>query len=433
MRFSRLFQLVSAVESVFTPWALNLWLRFFLPKREPAYKPMANSLLYVAASSLPYHVSGYTVRTQSLLKSMQDAGLSVFVQTRPGYPWDRPDGLVEAVSQTTDLARITYQHARKPTRYRSVFAYAFQGSSVIADVARERRAAVVHTASNYANALPALFAARRLGVPFHYEMRGLWELTRASRQPGFEHSAGYRLGLALEVLVARHADRVYVISDALGAFVQQQWGLDAHKISLLPNCINPDAILPATAADVEPMTIGYAGSLIDYEGLDTLLDALALLHQHGKAVQLLIVGDGESRAELEVQMHSLGLAHAVQFFGRRSPEEAKDTLRRCALVCIPRKPYAVCKIVPPLKLVEALALGKAVVVPNLPVFRDELGEAAPAFFFQAGDAYDLSRVIADALEDIPALHAMGQRARHYAIHHRNWSRFVVPLAHTLKD
>ena len=432
MRFNRLFRLVSIVENIISPRALRLWLRFLPPRRVAVYKPLQSSLLYVAASSLPYHISGYTVRTQSLLKAMQASGLSIMVQTRPGYPWDRPDGLVEAFRETTDLAEITYQHARKPTRYRPILAFTLQGAAVIADTARKHRAAVVHAASNYANALPALFAARRLGVPFHYEMRGLWELTRASRQPSFAHSAGYRLGMALEALVARHADRVYVISHALGVFAQKQWGLDAGKIKLLPNCIDPDAIMPASATEVEPMTIGYAGSLISYEGLDTLLDALALLHQQGKAVQLRIVGDGEARAGLEAQMHALGLAHAVQFFGRQSPEGAKDTLRSCALVCIPRKPYAVCKIVPPLKLIEALALGKTVVVPDLPVFRDELGEETPALFFQAGDAQDLAYVIFNALEDMTALHALGRQARNYAIHHRNWSRIVAPLVHTVE-
>ena len=430
MRFKRLLQFAHVVENMVTPRALRLLLRQFPHAPEPEYEPKKKSLLYVAASSLPHHISGYTVRTQSLLTAMQDAGLSVSVQTRPGYPWDRPDGLVNTESDKTDVEGIAYYHAYKPTRYRPIFAFALQGASVIADKAQEQRVAVVHAASNYANALPALFAARRLGVPFHYEMRGLWELTRASRQLGFEQSAGYRLGLALEGLLARHADRVYVISAALGEFAQEHWGLSPRKIRLLPNCIDPKAIVPVHADDiVEPMTIGYAGSLIGYEGLDTLLDALALLHQQGRLVRLRIVGDGEARFDLEDQMRSLGLTHAVQFLGRLPPEEARATLGCCALVCIPRKPYSVCKIVPPLKLVEALALGKAVVVPDLPVFRGELGEDAPALFFRSGDALDLAQVIATGLDDRALLYTLGQRARHYAVNHRNWSRFVASFVH----
>ncbi len=424
MSFSRLLKIVYVVENLVAPRALGLWLRFFVPKRAPAYQPLGNSVLYVAASSLPYHISGYTVRTQSLLKAIQAAGLSITVQTRPGYPWDRADGLVKANNNKSQIEGITYQSARKPTRYRPIVAYTLQGAAVIAAAAKEQRAAVVHAASNYANALPALFAARRLGVPFHYEMRGLWELSRASKQKNFENSAGFRLGLTLEGFVARNADRLYVISDTLGLYAQQHWGVDPKKIYLLPNCIDPDTVQPCNAYDMEPGTIGYAGSLIGYEGLDTLLDALALLNKQGKRFKLLIVGDGEERPKLEAQMYALGLEASVKFLGRVQPDKAKALLSSCALVVIPRKPYAVCKIVPPLKLVEALALGKALVVPDLQVFRDELGQDAPAFFFESGDAKDLARVIDKALADMPAILAVGQRARQYAVNHRNWGRFV---------
>jgi glycosyltransferase involved in cell wall biosynthesis len=140
------------------------------------------------------------------------------------------------------------------------------------------------------------------------------------------------------------------------------------------------------------------------------------------------VGDGKERPKLEAQMYVLGLEALVKFLGRVQPDKTKAILSSCALVAIPRKPYAVCKIVPPLKLVEALALGKAVVVPNLQVFRDELGQDAPAFFFESGDAKDLARVIDEALADMPAIRTLGERARQYAVNHRNWRRFVSLFA-----
>ncbi|MFP3361273.1 glycosyltransferase, partial [Planococcus sp. SIMBA_143] len=65
-------------------------------------------------------------------------------------------------------------------------------------------------ASNYLSALPALIAARRLGVPFVYEMRGFWEVSAASVRPGWEQSDQYRLDRRYEDLVAREADRVVV-------------------------------------------------------------------------------------------------------------------------------------------------------------------------------------------------------------------------------
>jgi glycosyltransferase involved in cell wall biosynthesis len=81
--------------------------------------------------------------------------------------------------------------------------------------------------------------------------------------------------------------------------------------------------------------------------------------------------------------------------------------------------------VPPIKLVEALALAKPVVVPDLPVFRDELGEEPAGFFFKAGDPNDLARVIGRALADPKALAELGARARAYVLKRRQWREYVA--------
>lgn len=76
-------------------------------------------------------------------------------------------------------------------------------------------------------------------------MRGLWELTRISRQPDFEGLQAYRQRLQLEGLVARSADRLFVISQQLGRYAQDHWNVAAGRMALLPNCVDPDRIVPA--------------------------------------------------------------------------------------------------------------------------------------------------------------------------------------------
>lgn len=392
--------------------------------RAPTYAPLPGSLLYVAASALPYHTSGYTTRTHEVACALRDLEPNVHVMTRPGYPWDRKDSISDAQSLETWIGDVRYQHAKGPANNRPVLQYALQAAKVVAEEAARHRVAVIHAASNHVNALPALLAARQLGIPFQYEMRGLWELTRISRQPAYEGSQAYKQGLQLEVLVACHADRLFVISEQLGNYVQSNWGVDPARIALLPNCIDPARIMPAEAAQAEPNTIGYAGSLIGYEGLDTLIEAVARLKARGVEVRVRIVGHGEAERDLKALAEALGVMDWVQFLGRLSPDEARAVIRQSALVCLPRKPYEVCRIVPPIKLVEAMAMAKPVIVPDLPVFRDELGNSGSGWFFRAGDAQDLARVIEQALEDEAALAVAGQKARLHAVTQRNWRDHV---------
>lgn len=393
--------------------------------RQMAYEPDPSSMLYVAASSLPYHTSGYTTRTHEVICALRSAGANVHAMTRPGYPWDRKDRQKDADGEETFVSDVRYLHAASPSKNRSVLQYALQAASVIADMATCGRVSVIHAASNHVNALPALIAARRLGVPFQYEMRGLWELTRISRMSHYEGSQGFIQGLQLERLVAIHADKLFVISDRLGRYVREHWGVDAGRMALLPNCIDPDRFASTDAQSVDLDTIGYAGSLIGYEGLDTLIDAVAVLAKAGNSVTVRIIGDGEARQQLERQVRDLGLSERVFFLGKMSPDAARERLRRCALVCIPRKPFKVCEIVPPIKLVEAMAMGKPVIVPDLPVFRDEMGTNPAGWFFNAGDASHLARVIAAALADRDTLAALGERAKHYATTQRCWRDFVT--------
>lgn len=384
-----------------------------------------DSMLYVAASALPYHTSGYTTRTHEVVRALAAAGGRVHPLTRPGYPGDRVDRLTDVAGSETQVSEVRYLHASAPFNNRPVLMYALQAAPVIARVAMQHRASVIHAASNHVNALPALLAARQLGIPFQYEMRGLWELTRISRMPEYEGRQGFVQGLQLEGLVARHADKLFVISAQLGRFARDRWGIAGERMHLLPNCVDPERFAPSAPEEIDADTIGYAGSLIGYEGLDTLIDAVGRLSGQGRAVRVEIVGEGEARPALEAQVQRLGLSEQIRFLGRTSPEQARRALGRCALVCIPRKPFKVCEIVPPIKLVEALAMGKPVIVPDLPVFRDEMGPSPAGWFFKAGDAVDLARVIDAALSDRGTLAVFGDQAREYAATQRRWREFVM--------
>lgn len=389
------------------------------------YVPDPNSMLYVAASALPYHVSGYTTRTHEVVRALGMAGAKVHPMTRPGYPADRQDRLCDATASETNVGDVRYQHASAPANNRPVLFYAAQAAQSVANLARQHKVAVIHAASNHVNALPALLAARALGIPFQYEMRGLWELTRISHMPKFETGQGFKQGLQLEGLVARHADRLFVISEQLGRYAQNRWDVSAERMFLLPNCVTPDRFAVTDHSAIEACSIGYAGSLIGYEGLDTLIEAVHLLAQQRVWVKVTIIGDGEARQALEAQVLQLGLTDRIAFLGKMPPDAARAALGACALVCIPRKPFKVCEIVPPIKMVEAMAMGKPVIVPDLPVFRDELGENPTGWFFRAGDSSDLALAIEKAFSDQGALQEMGLQARAYAVAQRSWEKFVI--------
>ena len=424
------------------------------------FAPEKHNFLYVAASCLPYHISGYTSRTQEILKALreQNSQLNLFVLTRTGYPWDRRDSLeIPPMDQTfNEFDGIRYDHIRTPANSKLTALYAEQASLEIEKYIVQHKISCVHAASNHVNALPALIAAKRLGIPFQYEIRGLWELTRISRMPEFEQSHNFKLGLDLEDFVAKHADRVFVISEQMSRYIQKNWHLSPEKIYLLPNCVSREMTEFRTdekhnaekksdnSFPYKTFTIGYAGSLIVYEGLQTLIKAVDILvHHRHLDIHLTIIGDGEYRQSLEQLSDSLNLDSNISFLGRLSPADARSKQDECDLICIPREPFEVCRIVPPIKLVEAMALGKCVVIPDLPVFKDETGvdfkvdsnpgspsieelsqNGSGCIFFHSGDENSLAEVLFAHMQNPKDLDARRVQAREYVLRYRLWNMFI---------
>ncbi len=401
-------------------------------REHPAHEPQPDVLLYVAAMALPYHSSGYATRTQSLALALQAAGIQVTVLTRPGYPWDRKDSNALPTGSETLVDGVRYLHFRRPSREMPLEDYVRAAAEVVKATARRLRAARIHAASNHLNALPALVAARELGLPFTFEMRGLWELTRASGVPGYAGSERYELNMALERHCALHADEVSVISQEVGRQARA-WGVDAERVTLLPNCV--DAVASADAAPVArnagSLQLAYAGSVLAYEGLELLVAALARLRAEGLDLRLTVAGDGAAFAALQDTVRAAALGDAVRLLGRVTPAEAAALLASCDAVALPRLPMPVCEAVPPIKLVEAMALGKPVVVPDLAAFRDEVEDGVSGLLFRAGDVDSLAAALRRLAADPALATRLGEAARTRVNQARTWKGFAQAIADSL--
>jgi glycosyltransferase involved in cell wall biosynthesis len=78
-----------------------------------------------------------------------------------------------------------------------------------------------------------------------------------------------------------------------------------------------------------------AVALCEKKGLDTLVDACALLRDRGVAFGLRIFGDGPERAALEARAAAHGLAELVHFGGGVPQEEIAREMRACHAFVLP--------------------------------------------------------------------------------------------------
>ncbi|GIS44783.1 MAG: hypothetical protein Ct9H90mP16_18530 [Candidatus Poseidoniales archaeon] len=83
------------------------------------------------------------------------------------------------------------------------------------------------------NGHAANLVAQELGIPSVYEVRGLWEITRASRQPNWYGSEQYKFVENMEAKAAKDATAVICITQALADEMIRR-GVDQKR---LPLCI----------------------------------------------------------------------------------------------------------------------------------------------------------------------------------------------------
>ena len=261
------------------------------PRKSRETSPKALSIAYVASSALPFQMAGYTVRTQSLLRALLEHDVHVRCYTRPGYPWDRRDVTLPDDGVLENIVHDNVQYNFSPVDgiMMDPENYLNRMGRVLEQRISADMPTLVHAASNHMNAIPALLAARRLGVPFIYEMRGLWELTAASRKPHWENTERFQLAHSLELLVAREADLVFTITQGLASEIVQG-GIPSEKVKLLPNSVDSEYFKPIVkdpklaeglGLDSTDFVLVYVGSLTDYEGLDDLIEAVGLLRVRG--------------------------------------------------------------------------------------------------------------------------------------------------------
>jgi PEP-CTERM/exosortase A-associated glycosyltransferase len=386
-------------------------------------------VLHLLNNSLPHIVAGYTVRTHRIAQAQRAVGLDPLMVTKAGFPVLQ--GVFDA-APSDDVDGIVYHRMPAEGLARRGPAALIQANvERLAPIVERYRPAVLHPTSPYENPRAALAIGTATGIPVVYEVRGFLEETWRSRHG--EAAAGserYLMTREIEGWCMRSADRVVTLGAAMKADIVAR-GADPEHVWVIPNAVDPDDFVPRPAdpglrVDLgfssTDVVLGYVSSLVRYEGVTHLLDAIAHLRTRHRGVRGLIVGDGAERPALEHQAATLGLSDAVVFTGRVPINEVQRYYMQIDVFVVPRTNDQVSRTVTPLKPLEAMALERAVVTSDVPALREIIQPGETGLVFTAEDAGDLAAVVEPLLDDRPARDRLGKAAREWVIAERTWRR-----------
>ncbi|HEY9679228.1 MAG TPA: glycosyltransferase [Drouetiella sp.] len=218
----------------------------------------------------------------------------------------------------------------------------------------------------------------------------------------------------IEPLLETFLDRLDMIIVTAPALIEHTPVLYKRKdkCRVIPLGINEELFLTdATAAGAsetgdEP-TVLYVGRLVYYKGVDVLIRAMKNVNG-----QLLLVGEGPLRSELEALASELNISERVKFLGRISDQELANAYKKSSLFVLPSTLSTECF---GLVQVEAMLSGRPVINTNLPTgvpwvsLHNETGMTVPP-----NDVEALSTAINSLLSDSKLRIKLGQQARQRA-------------------
>ncbi|WP_368999753.1 glycosyltransferase [Pseudophaeobacter sp. C1-32P7] len=415
---------------------------------KPVIDPVPGRLLYVLNYSLPQVSNGYATRGQGMALGMQECGIDVICLSRPGFPLDLKP--TKKFTPSDNVDGVTYLHDPEPILLgtSNMSTYVSGAADVIEERIRELRPQAVMAASNFNNALPALIAARRMGIPFWYEVRGFWEITRLSKEPEIEWTFNYQLQRAFENLVACHSDRVFTLTQPMREELVER-GVEEDRIALVPNSCDPsrfsarpyDTALARRLGIPEGVpVIGYIGSFAPYEGLENLARACAQLRKDGHEFRLLLVG-GETGADSSKGPVTLGIERIAKeegltdwliMTGRVPHEEVEAHYSLIDVAPFPRRSQPVTEMVSPLKPLEALAMEKAVAVSSLRALHEMVTHNETGLIFEKENLTSFTDVLARLLKDKDLRTRLGKAGRKWVVEERTWARTAEKVAQALE-
>jgi glycosyltransferase involved in cell wall biosynthesis/SAM-dependent methyltransferase len=286
-------------------------------------------------------------------------------------------------------------------------------------------------------------------VPALYSFLSPAPLEYRSRQRMTKHHRGGAAGVAglaalwaAERACLRRAARIHVESDFSRTLLWKLYRISAERLVNIPGGVDVEHFQPAAdrrsvrarlGLPLERPLLFTVRNLEARMGLDTLVEAMALLVRRVPDVQLLIGGSGSQRRRLEEQVAALGLDKHVTFLGFVLEADLPRYYQAADVFVLPTRELEGFGLV----TAEALACGTPVLGTRVGATPELLDPLDAGLVFQDATAEamaaDLHALLARLGGDAGEAGRLRARCRHHAETRYGWERVVDALERTLAD
>ena len=400
---------------------------------EPIEPAGDDVVLHLAKMSRPFLSNGYTSRSHRNFLAAKEAGITTVVVTELGFPrkigvddFDAVEYLDGIEHHRLDLGPDVDIADMPADQWLQAFAQSAY------EIVREVRPALLHVSSGhrgYETMLVAMALKEKTGLPLVYEFRSFHDATWTGRQELHDRGETYLRRRATESLAMDAADIVLTLNEAMRDELVRM-GCSPEKIFLVPNGVDLEHFQPrprsaelAAKFGLDDLpTFGYVSNM-DHrrEAQETLVQAAAELKRRGLEFRCVIVGQGPRQEMIEDLARELDVTDCVVFTGSADHLHVADYYGLIDVFVVPRTVERAASLVTPLKPFEAMAMGKPVIISDLPALREIAAPEERGLVFPPDDAVALANEVQRLFEDPELAARIGEAGYRWVVGNRQWS------------
>jgi glycosyltransferase involved in cell wall biosynthesis len=357
-------------------------------------------ILHVAGAYLPY-IGGASLRLSSLLSEMAaSCELNLLVPRKDIHGQD----IYEVETKSYEVLDGVHVHrVPKVSDLRKA----------VRALSREHNIDLIH-AHNPRFALLGLLAFTR--KPLICEIHAVTDVSWPKR--------------LVNRLVYRFSDGIIVLSNSAKEELTRRYKIPPDKIEVIYNGIETWRFKPSGKGALirekygiagKPV-IGYIGTFYEWQGVEDLVRAFSLVAEKEPDARLLLVGDGPDLERVRSIIDGLLIADKVTLTGRVPPTEVPHYFEAIDVFVIARPSTISTQTAVPLKLLEAMAMAKAIIATDVRGLSEVVNDRVNGLLIPPGNVEELASQVLELLADEPLRRKIGSNAREQVEREFSWAR-----------
>lgn len=246
--------------------------------------------------------------------------------------------------------------------------------------------------------------------------------------PLFYRMRGHVFDIIFYRFIVRTADFIFVQSEQMKHDLMAR-GVSADKQLVVPMGVSIENFSVSNLniyPEIEYPKIVHLGTLARVRKMDFLIRVFSLVCLGCPNARLQMVGGGDEDRDMEIlfaEAERLGIREKIYFTGWLPMDQALEYVKTASVCVSPFFPTPILNSTSPTKLVEYMAMGKAVVANDHPEQRLVIDESKAGICVPYDEQAFADAIVA-LLEDPLECRDMGRRGREYVEKYRTYDRIA---------